>query len=54
MEFKALSSKKLQYALEADLNQQATDGWELHSLVPQTDDNGETYCNVAVFVKEAE
>ncbi|MBY9081013.1 hypothetical protein KIH86_25840 [Paenibacillus sp. HN-1] len=33
---------------EKELNRQYNDGWKLHSLIPQVDENG-TYCNVAIF-----
>jgi Domain of unknown function (DUF4177) len=36
---------------EAILNEEAQDGWKLHSLVPQID-NGGTFNNVAIFTKE--
>ncbi|MCP3807148.1 DUF4177 domain-containing protein [Paenibacillus sp. Lou8.1] len=34
--------------LEKELNRQYLEGWKLHSITPQTDENG-TYCNVAIF-----
>jgi|GEM_PF-5826039 len=40
-------------AFEAILNQEAQDGWELHSVLPQVN-NGTVTNNVAIFTIEVE
>ncbi|MFC4183004.1 DUF4177 domain-containing protein [Saccharococcus thermophilus] len=53
IEVESLLDKTPKYDFEVLLHEQSEDGWELHSLVPQNDENG-TYCNVAIFVREIE
>ncbi|KQU22158.1 hypothetical protein ASG65_20800 [Bacillus sp. Leaf13] len=47
-----LHDKNPIFAFESELNIEAQEGWELHSLVPQLDE-GSVFNNIAIFVRDS-
>ncbi|AKG36107.1 hypothetical protein [Paenibacillus durus] len=46
-----LTNSSIVNELELELNRQYHDGWRLHSVIPQVDEDG-NYCSVAIYERK--